>query len=86
MLLALAFPASLIFTFVVAVLLGMQHFEQGVFAAAGLLFAVALSHRQQYALKHSWKFCLCLLLGVVGSVLPALRLLRLNIVDGLREV
>lgn len=76
MLLALAFPASLIFTFVVAVLLGMQHFEQGVFAAAGLLFAVALSHRQQVALKHSWKFCLCLLLGVVVGKLVLIGLFK----------
>jgi hypothetical protein len=69
MLVALAFPVSLIFTCAVGVLLGMQHFEQGFFAAAGLLFAVAISHKQNYALKHSWKFCLCLLLGVIAGKL-----------------
>lgn len=67
MLLALAFPRSLAFTFIVGLLLGMQHFEQGFFAAAGLLFAIAISHRQGYALKYSWKFCLLLLIGVIAG-------------------
>jgi hypothetical protein len=70
MLFALAFPSSFIFTFLVGILIGMQHFEQGFFATAGLLFAVAISHKQGYVLRYSWKFCLLLLFGViVGKIL-----------------
>lgn len=67
MLLALAFPSSLAFSFAVGVLIGMQHFEQGFFAAAGLLFATSISHQQGYALRYSWKFCLLLLIGVIAG-------------------
>lgn len=65
MLIVLAFPASLTFTFCVGVLLGMQHFEQGFFAAAGLLFAISINHSQGYDLKYTWRFCLLLLIGVM---------------------
>lgn len=67
MLLALAFPGSLVFTFIVGLLLGMQHFEQGFFAASGLLFAISISHRQAYTLRYSWSFCLLLLIGVIAG-------------------
>ncbi|MBB3808903.1 hypothetical protein [Pseudochelatococcus contaminans] len=70
MLLALAFPNSLLLTFSLGILLGMQHFEQGFFAAAGLLFAVTISHKQGYLLKYSWKFCLSLLIGtILGKII-----------------
>ncbi len=67
MLLALAFPGSLSFTFIVGLLLGMQHFEQSFFAAAALLFATTFSYRKGYKLKYSWKFCLLLLIGVIAG-------------------
>ena len=67
MLSALAFPGSLVFTFFIGLLLGMQHFEQGFFAAAGLLFAIVISHKQGYVLRYSWKFCLLLLIGVISG-------------------
>jgi hypothetical protein len=76
MLLALAFPASRLFAAGVGVLLGMQHFEQGFFAAAGLLFAVSLSHRQRYPLRYSWQFCLALLLGVVAGKLALIAIFQ----------
>lgn len=69
MMLALAFPRSLPLTALVGVLVGMQHFEQGFFAAGGLLFATAISHRQGYFLRYSWKFCLALLLGIIAGKL-----------------
>jgi hypothetical protein len=65
MLSALAFPQTRIITFAVGVLLGMQHFEQGFFAASGLLFSVFLSQRQGYALRYSVFFCLLFFLGIV---------------------
>lgn len=64
MLLALASSGSVILTFIIGTLLGMQHFEQGFFAALGLLFAIALSSKQGYVLRYSWKYCLGLLIGV----------------------
>lgn len=67
MLLALAIPSSQAFTFIIGVLLGMQHFEQGFFAAVGLLFSIAISHKQNYALRYSWRFCLILLFGIVAG-------------------
>lgn len=67
MLLALAFPQGAILTFIIGALLGMQHFEQGFFAAAGLLFAVFLSNKQGNYLKYSLKFCILLLLGVIAG-------------------
>lgn len=67
MLLALAFQDSLTFTFIIGLLLGMQHFEQSFFAAAGLLFAVSISYKQGYTLRYSWKFCLLLLIGVISG-------------------
>lgn len=67
MLLPLAFPTSKIFTFAIGLLLGMQHFEQAFFAYAGLLFAVAISHNQNYYLKYSWKFCASIFLGVIAG-------------------
>ena len=69
LMLALAFPRSLLLTAVFGVLLGMQHFEQGVFGAGALLFAVTLSQRQGYFLRYSWKFCLAFLLGVIAGKL-----------------
>ena len=69
MMLALAFPRSLVATALAGLLLGMQHFEQGFVAAGGLLFAIAFSHRQGYLLRYSWKFCLALLLGTVAGKL-----------------
>lgn len=76
MLLALAFPTAPAVAAAVGILLGMQHFEQGFFAAAGLLFAVALSRRQGYALKHSWQFCLCFLLGIIAGKLLLIGIFR----------
>lgn len=81
MLLALAFPGSLTVTFIVGLLLGMQHFEQSFFAAAALLFATTLSHRQGYALKYSWKFCLLLLIGVIAGKLVLLGLFSYYSID-----
>lgn len=69
MILVLAFPRYLALTFGLGVLLGMQHFEQSFFAAAGLLFAIFLSKRQNYALNYSVRFCLSLLIGVVAGKL-----------------
>ena len=70
MILSLSFPSSLLFVFVVAILLGMQHFEQGLFASSALLIAIYLSHRQGYALRYSWRFCAALLVGViVGKII-----------------
>jgi len=65
MVLALVIPGSLAVVFFVGILIGMQHFEQGFFAAAGLLFAVSLSYLQGYSLKYSWKYCLLILLGII---------------------
>lgn len=67
MLLALAFPSARILAFIIGILLGMQHFEQGFFAALGLFFAVFLSHKQKYKLKYSVAFCLLFLLGVIAG-------------------
>lgn len=67
MLLALVFPGSAAVTLIIGMLLGMQHFEQGFFAASGLLFAIVISHVQGYPIKYSWKFCLLLLIGVVAG-------------------
>ena len=69
LLLALAFPTYRVITFTIGLLLGMQHFEQGVFAVSALLFAVALSQRQGYGLRYTWAFCATLLVGVVGGKL-----------------
>lgn len=67
MTLALSFPGSLAFVFIIGILVGMQHFEQGFFAAAGLLFAISLSSRQGYTLKYSWKYALAILLGTISG-------------------
>lgn len=65
MLFALAFPKQAVATILAGIALGMQHFEQGFFAAAGLLFAIALSKKFGDELGYSVKFCLLLLVGVI---------------------
>lgn len=67
MLLALAFHRWLIFTFITGALLGMQHFEQGFFAALGLMFAVSTNKKQGNDLQYSVEFCLALLSGVMAG-------------------
>jgi len=65
MILVLGFYESLLFAFFIGILIGIQHFEQGFFAVAGLLFAVSLSHKQGYKLRYSWEYCLAILVGVI---------------------
>lgn len=66
---ALAFPAVPLATFAIGVLLGLQHFEQGFVASAGLGAAVFLSRRQGVTLPYGLRFCLLLWLGVVAGKL-----------------
>jgi hypothetical protein len=67
MLLALAYPSAPIVTLAAGVLTGMQHFEQGVFAAVALLFAVHVSQKQDYPLLYSAKFCILYLAGILAG-------------------
>ncbi len=76
MLLALAWPRYAMVTFVAGVALGMQHFEQSVFAAGGLLFAILLSRKCNDALGYSAKFCIALLLGVLAGKLALIGLFK----------
>jgi len=76
MLLALAFPQKQILAFIIGTLLGMQHFEQGFFAAGGLLFAVLLSKRQGYTLNYSLAFCLSLFLGAIAGKLALIAIFK----------
>jgi hypothetical protein len=76
MMVALAFPGVAVVTFLCGLLLGMQHFEQGIFAAAALLFPVFASRRQGYELAYSVKFSLLLFLGAVAGKLALAVLFR----------
>jgi hypothetical protein len=69
MMAALAFPATPLVTLGAGLLLGMQHFEQGFFGAAGLSAAVFMSRRQGYALPYGLKFCLLLAAAIVAGKL-----------------
>jgi hypothetical protein len=73
---ALAFPSAPLVTAVAGVLLGMQHFEQGFFAAAGLCAAVFLNRRQGYPLPYGLKFCLLLVGATVTGKLALVGLFR----------
>ncbi len=64
MILSFAYPQYALVTFFSGIALGMQHFEQGFFAAGGLLFAVFLSKKSDERLGFSVKFCALLFLGV----------------------
>lgn len=69
MTLALALPRRTWFVFPVAVLLGMQHFEQSAFAAAALLFALALGRLLKDTNEYPIKFAVALLTGaIVGKL------------------
>lgn len=76
MMVALAFPGAAVVTFLSGLLLGMQHFEQSIFAAAALLFAVVASRRQGYELAYSVRFCLLLFLGVIAGKVALVGLFR----------
>jgi len=76
MLLAFAYPQHAIITIVSGTLLGMEHFEQGFFAAASLLFAVSLSKKQNETLRYSIQFCFLLLLGVLIGKLVLIGLFK----------
>jgi len=65
MLLPFAFPQYIGVAFFFGILLGMQHFEQGLFATTALLIALILSKIQNENFKYSVKFCLFLFLGVI---------------------
>src|SRR6202044_3238257 len=65
MLLALAYPERLLLAGVAGALLGLQHFEQGLLGAGGLLLATFLSRRQGDATTHSLRHGLALLVGVL---------------------
>lgn len=71
MVLALTFSSYSWVVFLFGVLLGLQHFEQGFFAACGLCAALYFKH--QSVERYSFKFCLSWLIGVViGKVLLCL--------------
>ena len=67
MILPFLFPRKVLFAVLMGILLGMQHFEQGVFAYSGLFFAVLLSEKLGYRVKYSSRFCIALLIGVIGG-------------------
>jgi len=60
---SMAYPKYSWVTFIAGVFLGMQHFEQGFFASAGLLFATLLTQKPH--VKYPLKFCYSLFLGVI---------------------
>jgi len=67
MMLALAVSRSTVGTVLVAIALGMQHFEQGFFAAAALACAMAWDsfHHRASTRDYSVRWSLTLLLGVI---------------------
>nr|WP_314544090.1 hypothetical protein [uncultured Massilia sp.] len=73
---ALAFPAVPLATLALGVLLGLQHFEQAFFAAAGLGAAVCLGRRQGVAPAYGLRFCLLLALGAVAGKLGLVYLFK----------
>lgn len=76
MMAALAFPATPLVTLGAGLLLGMQHFEQGFFGAAGLSAAVFMSRRQGYPLPYGLKFCLLLAGAIVAGKLALVGLFQ----------
>jgi len=69
MLVTLAYPRYALTTLATGTLLGMQHFEQSFFAAAGLLFAVYLSKKHGDKTNYTIKFCILFVLGVIAGKL-----------------
>lgn len=73
---ALAFPGMPLVTLATGVLLGLQHFEQGFFAAAGLGVAALLGRRGGVTLPYGLRFCLLLAGGAVLGKLGLVVLFR----------
>jgi hypothetical protein len=69
MLVAVAYPRYALITLLTGIALGMQHFEQGFVASAGLLSAILLSKKYDDHLNYSTRFCVLLILGVVAGKL-----------------
>jgi hypothetical protein len=78
MMLALAFPKRALITLVAGIGIGMQNFEQGMFAAAGLLVAVVLARRFGTVVRYDWSFCVWLLLGVATGKLVLIGVFEYN--------
>lgn len=66
---ALYFPRHLAIVALLGVGVGMQHFEQGFFAAGAAFFALLWSERRGVTLLYTWKWALALLLGVIAGKL-----------------
>ncbi len=81
MLLSLAYPRYALVTFMVGIGLGMQHFEQGFFAAGGLLFAGFLNRKYDDSLRYSVKFPIFLILGVLVGKLILIGLFKHYSID-----
>lgn len=81
MLLAFAYPEYIVVTLLSGLALGMQHFEQGFFAAAGLLFATLLSRKHGDDVGVSIKFCGALLLGIVAGKLILFGIFRYHSIE-----
>lgn len=65
MMLALATPRVLPVVLFSGIALGMQHFEQAFFGAAGVLFALILSNRNKDEMEYPIKWALALIIGVI---------------------
>jgi hypothetical protein len=65
MLLALAYPERIVVAAIAGWLLGMQHFEQALLGAGGLLFAAFLSRRQGETTTYSLNHCIAFLVGIL---------------------
>jgi hypothetical protein len=76
MLLALAYPQFAIVTVVAGILLGMQHFEQGIIAAAALTFCIFLGPVENRKIPYSLKFCLLWVPAIIAGKLILVGLFR----------
>lgn len=62
---ALYFPRQLIVVVLLGIGVGMQHFEQGFFAAGAACFALFWSERRGVTSAYSWRWAAALLVGVI---------------------
>ncbi len=81
MMLALAYPRHMALTFAMGILLGMQHFEQGLIASAALLFAVAWARRMALRLGYSTWFCIVWLLGIFAGKLILVAIFKYHAIE-----